>query len=169
MPAGAPDNWRDLDGRKSAYTPATAFADGRTASRAALHIESPVPHDHKNIPVRIRGRPAATLPDSTINAVRSRVEHGHLLERSTVIANHPTVIRPEIAKRSPAGVYHSVQQQKSGTRIFPFALEVDVTMTVGHDLEFDVVRVLDELLDVNTRIAEGLFRFGAGSVIALDQ
>ena len=40
---------------------------------------------------------------------------------------------------------------------------------IAEDLKFDVVRVLDEFLDVNAGIAESFFRFGAGGVIAFDE
>ena len=50
-----------------------------------------------------------------------------------------------------------------------FAQMDDVALVVAEDLEFDVMRVLDEFLDVNPRIAKRLFRFGARRVIAFDQ
>ena len=42
-------------------------------------------------------------------------------------------------------------------------------LCVAEDLEFDVVRVLDEFLDVNAGIAEGFFGLGAGGVITFDE
>jgi hypothetical protein len=50
-----------------------------------------------------------------------------------------------------------------------FAQVDDVALVVAENLNFDVVRVLDEFLDVNAGIAEGLFRLGAGGVIAFDE
>ena len=48
-----------------------------------------------------------------------------------------------------------------------FAQVDDVALVVAENLKFDVMRVLDEFLDVNAGIAEGLFRLGARGVIAL--
>ncbi len=39
-----------------------------------------------------------------------------------------------------------------------------VSMLVGHDLELDVVRIDDQLLDVNVAVPKSLFRFGARGV-----
>src|SRR5439155_16705038 len=45
----------------------------------------------------------------------------------------------------------------------------DVTLRIAKDLKLDVVRILDQLFDINTGIAEGLFSLAAGRVIALYQ
>ena len=45
----------------------------------------------------------------------------------------------------------------------------DGATVIGEDLKLDVVRVLDEFLNVNAGVAEGLFSFAAGGVIAFDQ
>jgi hypothetical protein len=45
----------------------------------------------------------------------------------------------------------------------------DVAAPVTENLKLDVVRVFDELSRCNRRIAEGLLRLGAGSVIALHE
>src|SRR6516165_10233564 len=45
----------------------------------------------------------------------------------------------------------------------------NAAVTVGHDLKFNVVRVHDQLLDVNIRISESLLRFESRGVISLDQ
>src|SRR5437867_12652182 len=50
-----------------------------------------------------------------------------------------------------------------------FAQVDDVAAAVAQDLEFDMVRIFDEFLDVHAGIAEGLFRFAAGGVVAFDQ
>ena len=52
-------------------------------------------------------------------------------------------------------------------RAIPFAQMDDVAAGVAQNLEFDMMRVFDVLLDVNAGIAKGLFRFGPGGVIAL--
>jgi len=44
-----------------------------------------------------------------------------------------------------------------------------VAPAVAQDLKLDVVGVFDEFLDVNARIAKGLFRLAAGGMVALDQ
>src|SRR6266568_3173495 len=51
----------------------------------------------------------------------------------------------------------------------PFAQMDDVAAGVGQDLEFDVVRVLDELFNVNAGVAEGFFGFRARRMVTLDQ
>ena len=51
----------------------------------------------------------------------------------------------------------------------PLAQVDDVALVVAQDLELDVVRVLDELLDVDPGVAEGLLRLAARGVIAFDQ
>ena len=45
----------------------------------------------------------------------------------------------------------------------------DGATVIGEDLKLNVVRVLDEFLNVNTGVAERLFSFAAGGVIAFDQ
>lgn len=45
----------------------------------------------------------------------------------------------------------------------------DVAPGVGENLEFDVVRVLDEFLDVDPRVPERLFCLGTGGVVAGDE
>ena len=45
----------------------------------------------------------------------------------------------------------------------------NVTMAVGHDLEFDMVGIEDEFLDVNVTVAESLFRFVPRAVKRTDQ
>ncbi len=47
-----------------------------------------------------------------------------------------------------------------------FAQMDDAALMVAENLDFDVVRVFDEFLDVNAGIAEGFFRLGAGGVKA---
>src|SRR5216110_3121608 len=45
----------------------------------------------------------------------------------------------------------------------------DVSAVIGQDLELDVMRVLDEFLDVYPGIAEGPFRLGPRGVITLHE
>ena len=45
----------------------------------------------------------------------------------------------------------------------------NVALGVAEDLELDVVRVLDEFLDVNPAVAERFFGLAAGGVVALNQ
>ena len=45
----------------------------------------------------------------------------------------------------------------------------NVAAIVAQDLELDVMRIFDEFFDVNTGVAERLFRFAAGGMVALDQ
>jgi len=45
----------------------------------------------------------------------------------------------------------------------------DLALVVAENLDFDVVRVLDEFLDVNAGIAKALFRLAAGGVVAFDE
>ena len=44
-----------------------------------------------------------------------------------------------------------------------------VAVVVGHDLKLDVVRVNDQLLDVNLGVAESLFRFHPRAVKSLQR
>ena len=49
-------------------------------------------------------------------------------------------------------------------------VQVDhVAVTVGHDLDLDVPRPLDELLDVDAALAERLLRLGARLVHRVDE
>ena len=50
-----------------------------------------------------------------------------------------------------------------------FAEVNNVAAIVAQDLELDVMRIFDEFFDVNTGVAERLFRFAAGGMVALDQ
>ena len=45
----------------------------------------------------------------------------------------------------------------------------DVALVVAQDLELDVVRVLNELLDIDPGVAKGLLRLAARRVVAFDQ
>jgi hypothetical protein len=48
-----------------------------------------------------------------------------------------------------------------------FAEMQSLAVRIGQNLEFDVPRFLDVLLDINRAVAEGLFGFAAGDVVFL--
>src|SRR3954462_11006526 len=54
-------------------------------------------------------------------------------------------------------------------RTIAFAQMDNVAGSIAYDLKFNVVWVLDELLDIYGRVAESFFRFAARSVITLYQ
>ena len=45
----------------------------------------------------------------------------------------------------------------------------DVAAVIAQNLELDMVRVLDVLLDIDAGVAKGFFRFGARRVVTLDE
>src|SRR5207248_503477 len=68
-----------------------------------------IPCDQKNITGSIRRGCCATGPDATLSRVGSRVEDGHLRQRSGIVAHHPTVIGVYIAGTTPNDIHYSIQ------------------------------------------------------------
>src|SRR5216684_3534322 len=88
-------------------------------------IELAVSGDHEDVAVLVGGGTGVALPDGAVGSIGRSVENRFLLESVRFIGHQPTVVRADVARRTPREIDRVLRKKQSGARIFVERIEVD--------------------------------------------